>query len=1340
MLSHGLKHTQTLSRLEAWEDALNIPFSQSHLGGLFREDELSLGAVQGVLDSYGLGTAIRSYNIPRGNTAPDMGGPLPDPAASLGRLFQNLGDMARGEPPQPSMTEDEYKASPFYRERIPFEPGMTPARAAALAEFEDARQVRNFFMQKKPVAAFLGQFVGQALDPINYVPVFGAGAHAAAAARYGSIFGRAGIASAEAAINTAAFGIVTADIRREFGDDISFEAIITEIAMSALIGGFFGAGIGSIAKGSDAVQRNKVRKLQDEVGAADIGTKQEVRYTLGESVGQLATRGEVDLTPTGMSPIERIAAKLVDRTEGARALAEETAGVTGSKAGEIVFTPDGSKVNVRPEIVDLETLRFAGGHLQVRDRSRFASEAWVRETAPRLNPALLMPDISSDRGAPIVGEDNIIDSGNGRVMAIKEAKEAHPERYEAYKKALVDADYDISGVESPVLISRRVTQLSEEARAQFNQESNTRTSAQMSPAEIAHMDRGNITDDALALKVPGPINSPANRPFVARFVANMSPNDRSGIVDSQGHLSREGIERIDNALTAAAYGDIDPSVMRRFAEATDENSRAIVGAMADVAGEWAVMRRAAKRGDIEPEYDMTMELTQALRLLTRWRDNAAESGTSVASEIRAGMGQLDAFSGELTPEVKAMIRAFYSDDAFTKAVGRDRIADLLTRMVDNTFKLGQPQLFGRPGVSRLDVIRSVTYGQSDYKPTASDLGLAEADGLAAAQGGGERRGQAAGTGQEDGRAGATEGGAVPGAQGVASPTNPAVVGKAAVGETLAEIDLPSGDDISIRKRAADSYEVFSGDKRVATAGLSWRGAYLTSIDVDPAFRRKGVATHLYDQIEADIGRKLFPSPLGLTDEATSFWKRRLADLEPAEKQALLDEAVRVGDEAGVPKSARERMESLGWEEGRVPIAETPEAVTARTESEVVQQLLEWAERGDIEAIKNSPELAQVVAKMRKTTPTDHAAGYGTVEWAANRTYVAADGQPIHSVVQAIDYLIDNARTLAADELGIAPYAIAKDRKAVIVIGPPAAGKSTVANQIALRLKAAIPDADEAKKIMPEYQDGVGASATHEESSTLSTHVLNALLDDGENVVIPKVGASAGSIEKLTAALKESGYTVDLALMDVAPPEAFRRMIGRYVSTGRLIPPDYFDSVVHSPSQVFDQLKTKGVTDGYFRIKSERGLPPLVSEAQSRVGGYRAGEEIPIGARRGDGEPADGRAVEDAAREAEAAEPLIDPALFPREIHPVKPAPEPEVPELAAAETRVGRSETLDEIAESHGVDPTTGDYAERGVIDQIKEEGRLTKEDEAALAEADKTFDDAEAYQRALVAAERCVA
>ena len=105
------------------------------------------------------------------------------------------------------------------------------------------------------------------------------------------------------------------------------------------------------------------------------------------------------------------------------------------------------------------------------------------------------------------------------------------------------------------------------------------------------------------------------------------------------------------------------------------------------------------------------------------------------------------------------------------------------------------------------------------------------------------------------------------------------------------------------------------------------------------------------------------------------------------------------------------------------------------------------------------------------------------------------------------------------------------RTATIVLGPPASGKSSLAEKIATDIKAAIVDPDDAKIFMAEYDGGLGAAAVHEESSHLTfglgdnKGVAYEIIKEGFNVVIPKVGAKPGSIRGLITDFIDLGYDV-----------------------------------------------------------------------------------------------------------------------------------------------------------------------------------------------------------------------
>ncbi|MCO5159617.1 MAG: hypothetical protein M9939_00655 [Mesorhizobium sp.] len=270
------------TREELFSAALDQPMSA---GSTFWDQ-----AKGGVLESFGLGTAIRTLSLP--------------PAAQTRRGRETDAEYQARQERVKGITEEEYKASPYFRENVPWDAGMTEDRAAALAAMYDAKRVREYFAEKRPITAFFGNLAGQATDPINYIPVAGPSVRAAAVARMGLVKGVAATAALDAAANTAIAGLATRETRRGFGDDVSWQAMISEIATAALIGSAFGT-IGGVLERRAGLRADALRR-DAEVKVQTLKATQEARIALNEAIGGLANDGEVRLSPNGVAPIERM--------------------------------------------------------------------------------------------------------------------------------------------------------------------------------------------------------------------------------------------------------------------------------------------------------------------------------------------------------------------------------------------------------------------------------------------------------------------------------------------------------------------------------------------------------------------------------------------------------------------------------------------------------------------------------------------------------------------------------------------------------------------------------------------------------------------------------------------------------------------------------------------------------------------------------------------------------------------------------------------------------------------------------------------------------------------------
>ena len=270
-----------------------------------------------------------------------------------------------------------------------------------------------------------------------------------------------------------------------------------------------------------------------------------------------------------------------------------------------------------------------------------------------------------------------------------------------------------------------------------------------------------------------------------------------------------------------------------------------------------------------------------------------------------------------------------------------------------------------------------------------------------------------------------------------------------------------------------------------------------------------------------------------------------------------------------------------------------------------------------EQIDNHPSVLSALDEIESRPDTVKIDGYDSDDWHNSRVY-KINGEDVVSTDEAMLRFERDAEALAFKELNLDVEPVLANKELTIVLGPPAAGKSTIANELAIANRSAILDSDEIKKTLPEYEGGVGASAVHEESSNLAKELQALMIERGTNIVLPKVGHSASSIRDVISLYKNKGYKVRLVNMDVTPENAFQRMIRRFVSTGRIIPPEYLDKVGSNPSSTYRTLKQEGVADGYAEIDNNGGFnePKTVREISGENPLLGSSFDVPPGGRTG----------------------------------------------------------------------------------------------------------------------------
>lgn len=139
-------------------------------------------------------------------------------------------------------------------------------------------------------------------------------------------------------------------------------------------------------------------------------------------------------------------------------------------ASTVTKTPDGRAVPIKYVVRDASSLvpsQLRDGRLneaypaelQPRDRTRNASLDQVSKMANTLDPDRLGYSGDTSTGAPVVGADGFVESGNGRMMAIQQAYAAKGISSLRYRAWLSKQGFDTSGMKNPVLVRERVGEM-----------------------------------------------------------------------------------------------------------------------------------------------------------------------------------------------------------------------------------------------------------------------------------------------------------------------------------------------------------------------------------------------------------------------------------------------------------------------------------------------------------------------------------------------------------------------------------------------------------------------------------------------------------------------------------------------------------------------------------------------------------------------------------------------------------------------------------------------------------------------------------------------------------------
>jgi hypothetical protein len=317
--------------------------------------------------------------------------------------------------------------------------------------------------------------------------------------------------------------------------------------------------------------------------------------------------------------------------------------------------------------------------LQPRSRERAETEAQLssilnggREGAFR--PELLGENPDAANGAPIVGEDGLVEGGNARTMAIRRAYDRGLPQAEQYRLFLASQGYPVEGMQAPMLVRVNRAGMEMPQREQLARDLNVPPQAAMSPSDQAMADSAQIRPEQLRSYQGGDIFSGQNVPFLLGVLRGMvRTNELPALLNPDGGLSPAGRTRVRNALLAKAYGD--SGLVSTLTEDADNNIKSIGNALTDAAPAWARLRQDVADGTVSPVYDMTSPLLEAVRLIAHARDEGRN--------IKEFTAQRGMFGEGVAPETEIMLSWMLGPPEWSKRYGREKIADTISGYADS---------------------------------------------------------------------------------------------------------------------------------------------------------------------------------------------------------------------------------------------------------------------------------------------------------------------------------------------------------------------------------------------------------------------------------------------------------------------------------------------------------------------------------------------------------------------------------------------------------------------------------------------------------------------------------
>jgi predicted ABC-type ATPase len=183
-------------------------------------------------------------------------------------------------------------------------------------------------------------------------------------------------------------------------------------------------------------------------------------------------------------------------------------------------------------------------------------------------------------------------------------------------------------------------------------------------------------------------------------------------------------------------------------------------------------------------------------------------------------------------------------------------------------------------------------------------------------------------------------------------------------------------------------------------------------------------------------------------------------------------------------------------------------------------------------------------------------GMRTESWMGHYDASPEDGgKPLASRVASVH------QRILKEALNVAPAEPGEQKRAIMTMGGPASGKSSMLKDIDTSRFVKV-DPDSIKEQLPEYQKNVAdrnntfrgaAWHAHAESSDVAKTIMREAIKNGNHLIVDGTGRDTKSFLAKMDMLKAAGYTVHVAMPHLPVEQGMKRMSDRAQVNGRYVP-------------------------------------------------------------------------------------------------------------------------------------------------------------------------------------------